>query len=421
MQWGAQFDIEAESISSQFINATGGNSLYCGAMEYRKATTGFFRYQTIGSIKNCKYAISFTSVEIEDLKITSCNIFSNKVSPSYMDVENFTSPPALIFVRKKDLVVENFYFVKNDFGEKGRIASIEYGDSATVELIGCVADIDDEKLWNVENVSTSNCDFRRRDDIQTFPLRQLQLGNCQGDVPPGPMIITSFFTSSMSFSKSGDFSDSEKFSESNKFTKSRSFTPSYNWNQTHYFTPSHTFTHSKNFSASNEFSNSGHFTRSKYFTLSDQFSKSSGFSESLGFTKSGYFTKSIEFKPSDHFTSSLSFLPPTASNVFTRSIEFSQSAIIADKNVIINADDSKKNNKNVIIGASVAAVAALAIIIGLAAFFWLRKKRNMIEMDSANVTKETDSSITVDNNLNNMMQNDDPFAQDFDNELDNVN
>lgn len=87
-----------------------------------------------------------------------------------------------------------------------------------------MADIDDVKFWNVQNVS--NCDFVVRENVHTFPLRQLQLGRCQGDVPPGPMIITSFFTASETFSFSEMFTKSDAFSYSYKFTESKDVTKS---------------------------------------------------------------------------------------------------------------------------------------------------------------------------------------------------
>ena len=50
-QKGAQFDILSDSISSQFINATAGIAVYCGSLEYWKATSRFFRYQTITNLE----------------------------------------------------------------------------------------------------------------------------------------------------------------------------------------------------------------------------------------------------------------------------------------------------------------------------------------------------------------------------------
>lgn len=133
--WGAQFDIQANSSnSSQFINVTGGYSRYCGAMEYRHAVSGFFRYQTIIGME-CKYSMSFTSVSIDDLSITSCNVFNNTLHTVEGENEN-SNPPALIFVRLKDLLVENFYFKDNNLGIRGLLAAKENADSITIKLNG---------------------------------------------------------------------------------------------------------------------------------------------------------------------------------------------------------------------------------------------------------------------------------------------
>lgn len=62
VSYGAQFDIHTENIKSCFINATSGNSYCCGSIEYRQASTGFYRYQTIAN-QRCAFATSFTSIQ----------------------------------------------------------------------------------------------------------------------------------------------------------------------------------------------------------------------------------------------------------------------------------------------------------------------------------------------------------------------
>ena len=80
-----------------------------------------------------------------------------------------------------------------------------------------------------------------------------------------------------------------------------------------------------------------------------------------------------------------------------------------------NSDSSDKGSKGVTFGAAIGAVAAAAIIAALIIFFVLKKKKIQIPTDDADVVGETESSITVGNNHQTMMDKDDPFAADFQN------
>ena len=224
--------------------------------------------------------------------------------------------------------------------------------------------------------------------IQLKLVLQLNFGSCQGQITPGQLIITSLFTESKEFSKSNYFSNSlqftktDLFSQSNKFTSPRSSTPSYEPGQTHRFTPSNSF------------------------TPSQDFSKSSVFTTSAIFSESSDFTKSVYFSNSNHFTKSFDF---------TKSFEFSDSSSF---NLGNDSGSSGKNNTGVIIGAVVGAVAAAAAIGGIAAFFNIRKRRLVIS--DVDVVKETNSSVTFDNELDKVMDKDDPFANDFGNESQDI-
>ena len=241
---GAQFDILSTSISSQFINVTGGKTVYCGSFEYRKASSGFFQYQTITNIES-KYAISFTSVNIKGLSIKSCNVYKNTLlRPS--DENNSNNPPSLVFVRKLDLLFQNFYFKENNMNGYGKFASKENQDNLKITLDYFFANSNNQNYWNLNYVTTTNCVFENK-QITTFGIRQLKLGHCQSEVPPGQMIITSLFTASTVFTKSEVFTKSDHFSESDVFTESRSFTPSHHFNATNYFTASNTFSPSSKF------------------------------------------------------------------------------------------------------------------------------------------------------------------------------
>lgn len=464
--YGAQFDIKAEnSITSQFVNSSGGHSRFCGTIEYRSAKKGFFRFQTLTQMR-CKYVTSFTSVIINQIVITSCNVNNNTISQDSDDLRNM---PSLIFVREKPLLVKNFYFFNNVFRDNGKVAErdIKYGHTKII-IEDSFMDFNDQNKWDTSYVSIVNCDFNDK-TLKSFPLRQLKLGHCEGEIPPGPMIISSFFTASSPFSDSNDFTKSsvfshssdfseskvftnsqpfsktdeftetEKFSQSEKFSKSNSFPPSSaftssntftdsdRFDQTHRFTKSKTFSPSKKFSSSKIFSNSLYFTESNAFSDSNQFSQSSGFTCSSEFTKSDEFSQSSiftvsdcfsqsdDFSMSDHFTPSYHF---TKSNIFTSSYQFSESFFFSKSEIIyvpiIKSSDSDNTDKFIIIGAVVGAVAGAAAI---AAVVFFLIKRPTIVKDEPDVIKETGQSVTVENGLQSLMNEDDPFANDFNDEL----
>lgn len=89
--------------------------------------------------------------------------------------------------------------------------------------------------------------------------------------------------------------------------------------------------------------------------------------------------------------------------------------------LIVPGGNQGKTDKNtgLIIGAAVGSVAAAGAIAGIVAFFLIRKRKSMIQ-DGVDMMKETDSSITVDNELQNVMDKDDPFADDFGKELNEI-
>lgn len=209
--WGAQFDIMAKnSISSEFVNATGGNSHFCGSIEYRDANYGFFRFQTITQM-HCKYATSFTSVNISGLTITSCNVHDNTLSNTNFDESQ--NSPSLVYVRLKNLLIENFYFYDNNFGNDGKFTSRDTSyteHDVLITLSNCYANNNGDNKWNTDYVTTANCFFEDKLK-ETLHLALLFLGDCKGEATPGPMIISSGFTPSNQFSNSDDFSYSKEY------------------------------------------------------------------------------------------------------------------------------------------------------------------------------------------------------------------
>ncbi|KAK8887408.1 hypothetical protein M9Y10_038448 [Tritrichomonas musculus] len=242
---GAQFDIQSKNVSSQYVNATGGYSKYCGSIEYRKSSEGFFRFQTIMTM-DCMFVIAFSKFEKDTIDISFCNLLNNTI---HLYDSDAGSHPALIHVRQQNITINNFAFINNDFGDTGRIASKESQTtpdsykSQKIILNNCYADSYVAK--DTEAFETNNCDLNYA-EITLNTISQLNLGECKGNIPPPEIVITSIFSPSFEFSKSDEFSNSKKFTKSDKFTSSDAFTKS------HAFTPSGHFSRSNDFSASEE-------------------------------------------------------------------------------------------------------------------------------------------------------------------------
>lgn len=169
-----------------------------------------------------------------------------------------------MFLRKLDLLVKDFYFKENDLGDIGKFTAKENVDNIIITLDHCYADKNKQEYWNQNYVKTQDCLFENK-EITTFPLIQLKLGYCQGEVLPGQMINTTFFTASSVFTKTDHFSNSRKYSESDDFTRSNDFTNSKGFTSSSVFTDSLTFTPSHYFNATDYFTASHTFTRSSKF------------------------------------------------------------------------------------------------------------------------------------------------------------
>ena len=76
-----------------------------------------------------------------------------------------------------------------------------------------------------------------------------------------------------------------------------------------------------------------------------------------------------------------------------------------------NVGKGGKTNKTMIIGIVTAVVEGI-IIAALIAFFITRKRRH-VNTSNAGLFKESLNSVTVDNTLNSVMNEDDPFVYDF--------
>lgn len=243
---------------------------------------------------------------------------------------------------------------------------------------------------------------------------------------------SSSFTKSKVFEKTIGFSGSYSFSSSTKFTNSVDFSPSTAFDATSDFTSSCTYTQSEGFtesslfSPSNSLSESFIFTNSDYFGKTSPFTKSNIFTESLTYTKSNLFTQSTKFTISNDFTVSNSF---SLSFIFTKSrkfdktdtfppsFTFSESNTFTPNPVDINQikdTDSKSSSPAKGIGIGVGIVAGL-VVIGLFIAFIRKRNTDKILESSARIEEiETiDPSVVTHIDLGQMVNEDDPFADDF--------
>lgn len=421
---GAQIDIQSDYVKSKNVNITGGRAKYCGGIEYRYATKGHFKFQTISNIKECMFATSFTSISINDLEISFSNYDRNRLVNNAVDKDK-NLKPGLIHIREKDIVISNFCFTKliDDTNAGAMIISrgtyytneegkeINHLQKIRITLNNCYRDSSISRSnVAIEYIDGEKMLFGSVDEdknLQTNKIDQLLLGNCEGNIPPGEDVViedvneatqvfskSDDFTHSNAFTKTGEFtktngfSETGQFSHSSDFTQSQSFIPTLDLNHTHSFTPSKKFTPSKHFSESNDFSNS------------EEFSKTDGFSNSEEFSKTSPFTNSIVFSVSQKFTGSIQF---TQSN-----------SLMVNRDIIINDQSNKdKLPTGAKIGIGVGAAAAAAIIIAAVVIFFVKKRKSLNIAEDVDVRDETNSSTVTSNPLASIMENDDPFKEEF--------
>lgn len=112
------------------------------------------------------------------------------------------------------------------------------------------------------------------------------------------------------------------------------------------------------------------------------------------------FTPSSKFSQSSKFSESLKF---------TESHSFSASS----GNIIGNLGGSSKGSNKAMIGGVVGAVAAVAIIAVIIAVIFIRRHKNLNFSSNAEMMETNNSEITTQNELNKVMKDDDPFADEF--------
>lgn len=172
------------------------------------------------------------------------------------------------------------------------------------------------------------------------------------------------------------------------------------------------------------------------FTATPKFSKSSIFSES------SKFSKSLEFEPSKKFSASSVFslsntlislssdekqetssidevsteIAVSLSKKFTNSDIFSPSETNLSYIERGNQGKSNKGSKKAMIGAISGVIAAVVVVAVVVAILFIRKRKMMNLTSGINMMETDDSGVTTQNALRNVMQEDDPFADEFAND-----
>lgn len=188
---GAQFDIQATNVRATNINISGGNSKYCGGIEYRNAIQGYFRFQTISNIAHCRFATCYTSVLIQDMQITHY-IYDNNYLEN-MDTSITNALPALVHIRENDVKIDQFYFVNfKGIPESYLISKLADSKNNKVTLTNCLSDnsIDESKIYKVENNNQwLQGTVEIKNSIITPEITQLNLGECEGRQAPISMTV----------------------------------------------------------------------------------------------------------------------------------------------------------------------------------------------------------------------------------------
>lgn len=242
---GAQFDIQANTISSQQVNASTSQSWYCGAIEYRYASKGSFKFETISDIK-CMFGIAYSSIVQKDLDLSMSNMIRIKLERhvSQNDPDSMINVfSGLIHVRNIDsITISNFCFLDNNLKNindddqkiisRGTDGSSEHKiQPIKVILNNCYYDcldsfVDITDGDNLNNHKLVNC-VQNTNTLNDIP--QLDLDECKGAVTPPPFTpipASNPFSESDHFTKSNQFSQSMHFTSSNQFSLSVQFTKS---------------------------------------------------------------------------------------------------------------------------------------------------------------------------------------------------
>lgn len=214
---GAQYDLQSLNVVSKSVNITSGYSNYCGGIEYRYAITGYFIHQTLTNLTAC-FVTAFTDITIENIELSESNFVVNTITFFEDNQSCKYVTPGIIHVRNEPIRIIHFCFINNIFKPSTcynnlgssisiipQLVSRQNNDNTTVTLINCYANIDDPVYWNSSYIITQNCHFEPDMSFNTIEISQLNLGECQGNVTAEPILFSSPFSPSHSFTIAGDF------------------------------------------------------------------------------------------------------------------------------------------------------------------------------------------------------------------------
>ncbi|KAK8837521.1 hypothetical protein M9Y10_036519 [Tritrichomonas musculus] len=190
---GAQMDINSDYIMSSHLNLTGGVSTYAGGMEYRHATRGKFQFQTLIGFYSCftmALTETGTGLLVSDSNIVKCTLTNN---PS-------EARPAIYFQNRGMSTASNFHVIgcsvrnayNKDRSRQGKFSSCQNDNGeqgGETSIIDLTTDLEksDVEYGNSKIIVSGNMIYGSL-TATTLDIKQLNLGECQGDEVAPDMI-----------------------------------------------------------------------------------------------------------------------------------------------------------------------------------------------------------------------------------------
>lgn len=203
---GAQFDINSVNASFHSINATGGYSEYCGAIELRHASNYLVKFETISNMR-CMFGVAFTDIDQGKTDFSYSNLINIELV-SQQNQGEIVLNSSLIYVRlaitnNYEFKISNLCFINIIFDDMSVIVSRARIGSTyqpiKIVLEDCSYDCANDKVANTDGLSSDflsiiNCNnFEEVPTTNSYSL--LNLGECKGNATPEPLIPpTDFFT-----------------------------------------------------------------------------------------------------------------------------------------------------------------------------------------------------------------------------------
>lgn len=412
--------VNNKQVTANIYCSYGDQYLKCNNMT--KAPFNGFQFDsvqcfmfTMNTVKDmdlsCLY-MSGSNDNINDIKEIETVNFLNSGTIDYTLIR-FSSHNYFQFHAKKCVLLSNVKIFRQETTENEYVQIHCYNciisdvdKSDNTEEIDCttVQGVDASNFYSLPHFTYGEiCPGTKYDGIDD--ARGCNFGNCIPNncdrtigFPDDVVPYTSVFHIDLhtpTFTETGEFSQSADFIYSNKFSKSDDFISS------------DKFSKSADFTYSDKFSKSNDFTYSKKFSKSADFTHSNIFSETLVF----YFT-SLQMDPYE--TSDMTTLFVSNEEIYSSLFSDTKESVI-DRDVNLG-NGGGKNNKGKMIGIIVGVVGAVAIAAIVTTIVLIRKKNLNAElMSEGDIITQEANVATVENILQDQMDNDDPFAADFDN------